>query len=169
MGLLQFLKTNKDTRKIFGKRELKIIEKQLVGINLSQSEKNRLSRDIRKKFEFIKYASRYEEDFALKKAAESKKKINEAKNIILQDSLRFHIKNIKAFGSFVDKTMTFRSDIDIAITFDEITLKEATLFRKRIVGEAPEQIDVQVYNILPHKIKKEIDKKGVTLYEQNER
>ncbi|MEK6920689.1 MAG: nucleotidyltransferase domain-containing protein, partial [Nanoarchaeota archaeon] len=148
MSLLQFLKTNKDTRKIFGKRELKIIEKQLLGINLTQSEKNRLSRDIRKKFNFIKYASRFEGEFELKKAAEIKKKINATKNIILQDPLHFHIKNIKIFGSFVDNTMTFRSDIDIAVTFDEITLKEATLFRKRIFGESPEQIDVQVYNVL---------------------
>ncbi len=50
MGMLQFLKKNENTRKIFGVRELKIIEKQLLGINLTQSEKNRLSRDIRKKF-----------------------------------------------------------------------------------------------------------------------
>jgi hypothetical protein len=42
MEFLQFLKSNENTRKIFGKRELKIIEKQLNGINLTQSERNRL-------------------------------------------------------------------------------------------------------------------------------
>ena len=54
MSLIQFLKKENNARKIFGKRELKIIEKQLFGLNLTQSEKNRLSRDIRKKLEFIK-------------------------------------------------------------------------------------------------------------------
>ena len=53
MSLLKFLKENENVRKVFGKRELKIIEKQLLGVNLTQSEKNRLSRDIRKKFEFV--------------------------------------------------------------------------------------------------------------------
>ena len=52
--LLNFLKSNENARKIFGERELKIIEKQLLGVNLTQSEKNRLSRDIRLKFNFIK-------------------------------------------------------------------------------------------------------------------
>ena len=54
MELLDSLKADKDSRKIFGSKELKIIEKQLMGIKLTQSEKNRLSRDIRKKLRFIK-------------------------------------------------------------------------------------------------------------------
>ena len=54
MSLINIIKTNKDIRKIFGKKELVIIEKQLLGVSLTQSEKNRLSRDIRKKFEVIK-------------------------------------------------------------------------------------------------------------------
>ena len=53
-SLLQFLRENKNARKIFGERELKIIEKQLIGVDLTQSEKNRLSRDVREKFKFIK-------------------------------------------------------------------------------------------------------------------
>ena len=68
MSLINLLK-NKDARKIFGKRELKIIEKQLQGISLTQSEKNRLSRDIRKKFEFISKVSGFKEEFKLKKGA----------------------------------------------------------------------------------------------------
>jgi len=39
--MINFLKTNTLSRKIFGKRELKIIETQLQGISLTQSEKNR--------------------------------------------------------------------------------------------------------------------------------
>ena len=154
MSLLKFLKENKNARKIFGKRELKIIEKQLFGVNLTQSEKNRLSRDIRKKFEFINEASKFEEESKLKKGIELKKKVEEAKEIILNDILFKKIKKI-----------TFRSDIDLAAVFDKINLKEATLFRKRVLGKSSEKVDIQVYNTLPKKIKKEIDKKGKILYE----
>ena len=67
MALLRFLNKSEDSRKVFGARELKIIEKQLKGVNLTQSEKNRLSRDIRKKFDFIAKVSRFKEEFNLKK------------------------------------------------------------------------------------------------------
>ena len=50
MSLLKTLKEEKNARKIFGKKEIEIIEKQLNGIKLSPSEQTRLSRDIRKKF-----------------------------------------------------------------------------------------------------------------------
>ncbi len=53
MDLSQFLKKTPEARKIFGQRELKIIEKQLNGISLTQSEKNRLSRDIRYKISAV--------------------------------------------------------------------------------------------------------------------
>ena len=59
MSLLNFLKNNEDIRKLFGKRELIIIEKQLNGINLTQSEKNRLSRDIRRKLGVVKSLADY--------------------------------------------------------------------------------------------------------------
>ncbi len=166
MGLLSFLKESEYARKVFGKRELKIIEKQLSGINLSQSEKNRLSRDIRKKLEFIRNASRYEKEFELKKGAEIKKKIDEAKNIILEDPLHKHIKAIYIFGSAVENKLSSRSDIDISVKFDDINIREATLFRKRVLGKSPEKIDIQVYNILPKKITEEIDKRGCVLYEK---
>jgi len=79
MSLLKFLRESENARKVFGKRELKIIEKQLFGVGLTQSEKNRLSRDIRKKFEFISKASRFEEEFKLKKGIEIKKKDRRSK------------------------------------------------------------------------------------------
>ncbi len=68
------------------------------------------------------------------------------------------------FGSSVENQRTFRSDIDIAVEFYEINLKEATLFRKRIGGNINKNVDIQVYNTLPGKIKKDIDKKGRILY-----
>jgi len=166
MSLLNFLKSNENARKVFGKRELKIIEKQLLGINLTQSEKNRLSRDIRKKFEFIKQATNFSGEFDLKKGAEIKKIIQEAKGIILDDASFKKIIKIFLYGSVVENKLTFKSDIDLAVELSEISLKEATLFRKRVLGKVNSRIDVQAYNYLPNKIKKEIQKEGKVLYEQ---
>jgi len=164
MSLLRFLDSSKNTRKIFGKRELKIIEKQLLGVNLTQSEKNRLSRDIRQKLEFIKEASRFSEEFKLKKGSEIKKMVEETKEAILNDILFRKIKEVLLFGSIIENKFTFKSDIDIAVKFDKITIKESALFRKRISGKVNQKVDVQVYNHLPSKIKKEINSKGKILY-----
>ena len=166
MDILRFLKENKDARKIFGKRELAIIEKQLLGINLTQSEKNRLSRDIRKKFEFIKEASRFQDEFELKKGAKIKEIIKGAVGEVLNDRLRSKIKEIWLFGSSVEKTRTFRSDIDIAVLFDAIDKKEAGLFRIRVLGRVPDNVDIQVFNILLEKIKKSIIKNHKVLYKK---
>ena len=168
MNLINFLKKNKYSRKVFGERELKIIEKQLIGINLTQSEKNRLSRDIRKKFDFIKEVSNYNKQFDLKKGQETKDKIEEAKEVILEDIFFKKIKRIVLYGSFASNELTFRSDIDIAVEFSDINVKEATLFRMRVLSKMDEKMDVQVYNILPDKIKKEIDLKGKVLYERKD-
>ena len=54
LRLKNYLKINENARKIFGKKELEIIIKQLEGIHLTQSERNRISRDIKPKLEFIK-------------------------------------------------------------------------------------------------------------------
>ena len=167
--LLKFLRENPNSRKIFGKRELKIIEKQMQGINLTQSEKNRLSRDIREKLRFIKEVSRFEDEFDLKKGSIVKNIISEAKEEILHDELSNRIKKIILFGSVVENKLTSRSDIDIAVEFTNINIKEATSFRIRIAGKFNSKIDIQVYNILPEKIKKEIDDKGRVIYEQNKR
>ncbi len=164
MNLINFLKSNKYSRKVFGEREIKIIEKQLLGINLTQSEKNRLSRDIRKKFEFIKEASKFSEEFDLMKGAEIKKLIEESKEIIINDIFHNKIKRIILYGSAVENKLTFKSDIDIAVEFFKINLEEATIFRKRILGRLNQKVDIQVYNILPEKIQKEIDDKGRILY-----
>lgn len=167
--LTRFLKENEDARKIFGKRELKIIEKQLSGINLTQSEKNRLSRDIRKKFEFIKDVSRFEDEFKLKKGAIVKDLIADAKKVILESKYLPEIKKIFLFGSAVKNELTYRSDIDIAVLFDKITLKEATGFRIDISGRVSDRIDIQVFNILPEKIQKTIIKNHKVLYTKDEK
>ncbi|MBD3355302.1 hypothetical protein GF361_04940 [Candidatus Woesearchaeota archaeon] len=166
MNLLNFIKSDKDARKVFGKRELKIIEKQLLGVSLTQSEKNRLSRDIRPKFKFIEGVSRFSEDFDIKKGAEIKKIIEEAKEEILEDELNSKIRQIIVFGSAAENKLTFKSDIDMAVKFNKTNLKEATNFRKRVSGRVRERVDVQVYNILPEKIKKEIDLNGNIIYKR---
>ena len=162
MSLLTFLMEDENTRKVFGKRELEIIKKQLVGNELTQSEKNRLSRDIRKKFEFIKGINEFREDFKLEKNQGNKKIIKKALKAILNDKLK--VKAVLVFGSFADNTFTKRSDIDICAVFDNISLKEATLFRMRIMGELSEKADVQVFNVLPQKIKREIARNHKVLY-----
>lgn len=167
MSLISFIKTNPDIRKIFGKKELVIIEKHQLGVALTQSESNRLSRDIRKKLFVIKRLAPFIEESELKKGSEIKHIIDEIKEIILNDALHKKIKRIVLFGSAAENSLTLFSDIDVSVEFSDISLNEATLFRKRTMGRANKRVDVQVYNTLPDKIKKEIDSKGKVLYEQN--
>ena len=166
MSLIRFLKDDEDSRKVFGKRELKIIEKQLLGVSLTQSEKNRLSRDIRKKLEFISRISRFEKDFRLKKGAEIKRIIEDAKETILEDPSAKRVDKIILYGSAAENRLTLKSDIDLAVKIKGISLKEATLFRRRIAGKVNQRIDIQVYDFLPDKIKKNIDKKGKVIHER---
>ena len=167
MNIHQFLKKTPEARKIFGERELKIIEKQINGINLTQSEKNRLSRDIRKKFQFIKKISKFEDEFDLKKAQSINSMIQEAKEVILEHPLRNKIRKIIVFGSFVKNELTIRSDIDISIEFSSITKKQAFDFRKDVLGKVPDRLDIQVFNFLPEKIKKSILKDHKILYKND--
>jgi len=167
MNLTEFLRKDQNARKIFGKREIDIIEKQVNGISLTQSEKNRLSRDVRKKFEFIKEINRYDFDFELKKGSEIKKIINETKEQILNSAFR-GVEEIVLFGSAVENKLTFRSDIDIAVKFKKIDVREATKFRAFISGRVNKKVDIQVYNVLEEKIKKEIGSKGKTVWKIRE-
>lgn len=164
MELIEFLEKNENARKIFGKREIIIIKKQLLGVRLTQSEKNRLSRDIRKKLEFIKEISKYEENFQLKKGAQTKEEINRIKEHILESQYSLKIKRIFLFGSTIENLRTLKSDIDIAVEFDKIDSNEASKFE--IKFNYDKEIDVKAYNILPEKIKKEIKEKGKIIYER---
>ncbi len=165
MSLINILK-NKELRKIFGKRELSIIEKQLLGVRLKQSERTRLSRDIRKKLEVIRELSKYSLEFKLKKGAEIKRIIDEAIDIIKENRYFRDIRRIWLFGSVIDDKLTLTSDIDIAVEFASISKKEATKFRAEIAGRINDKVDIQVYNMLPEKIRKEVLSKGKIFYEQ---
>ena len=169
LKLEKFLKGNRNARKIFGKKELEIIFKQLNGMPLKQSEKNRLSRDIKPKLEFIREAIKFEDEFRLEKNQDNKKIIEKVLDTILDDALSNNIKAILLFGSFADNSFTKRSDIDICVVFKtNLSLKEATGFRIRIAGKLPEKVDVQVFNILPQKIKRDIARNHKVLYKDND-
>ncbi|MBI2632390.1 nucleotidyltransferase domain-containing protein [Candidatus Pacearchaeota archaeon] len=164
MNLLEALNKNLNVRKIFGKRELFIIKKQLLEVPLTQSEKNRLSRDIRKKLEFIGEISKFKDEFKLKRGSVVNALIKDMEVHIIESKYFPKIKKIILFGSTVEKKRRLDSDIDIAVEFVKIDLREATEFR--IKFNYNKYVDVQVYNILPDKIKKEIDEKGEVLYER---
>jgi predicted nucleotidyltransferase len=166
MSLLNTIKKTPEIRKIFGKREIEIIEKQILGINLTPSEKTRLSRDIKKKFEAIKALSLDVSEFNLKKGQRIKALTNSAVEVILKNKFSQRIKKIVLFGSTVENERTSHSDIDISVEFTEITKQEAVEFRIKVIGELNEILDIQVYNALPDKIKKQIDSKGKVLYER---
>lgn len=152
-----------EIRRIFGKRELEIIEKQILGIRLTPSERTRLSRDIKKKFLAIQILSNYTSE-ALKKGAELKRKIEEMKRKIIESEYSQDIKRIILYGSSVYGIRTYRSDIDIAVDFNKITKKEVMKFRIKFAYD--EKMQIEVYNFLPDKIKKEINEKGRVIYEQ---
>ena len=166
--LSKFLKVNKNARKIFGKKELEIIFKQLDGLPLKQSERNRLSRDIKPKLEFIKGVAKFEDEFELKRDANNLIIIHKAVQLILQDELKDRIEAILLFGSHVKGTVTKRSDIDICVVFTNISLEEATKFRIRISSEFSEKVDIQVFNTLPQKIKRSIARNHKTLHKSKD-
>ncbi len=163
LELKDVIKKN-DARRIFGRKEIGIILKQLDGVALTQSEKNRLSRDIRPKLEFIKEISKFQGEFELKKGSDNLKVISKIVQLILEDELKERINAILLFGSRVRGIVTNRSDIDIAAVFKDISPEEATRFRIRISKELSEKADIQVFNTLPQKIKREIAKDHIILY-----
>jgi len=165
MGLLDLVRKKKEMRKLFGQQELKIIEKQLLGVELSPSEKTRLSRDIRSKFDIISVLSNFEKEFSLKKAQEVKFLIEEAKEIILDFKGFSKVKKIYVFGSYVENKMRLNSDIDIVVEFGRISSREASKFKIKMQGVLNEKIHLSVFNLLPEKIKKEVLGKGRKIYD----
>lgn len=155
----------KDARKIFGKKELEIISKQLDGLLLTQSEKNRLSRDIKPKLRFIEELSEFKDEFKLEKNQNNKRLIQKALELILNHRLKDNIKSILLFGSFADNTFIWRSDIDICVVFKKkLPLKDSTKFRLEVSRDLPEKVDIQVFDTLPQKIKRSIARNHKVLY-----
>ena len=168
LALKEFLKTSKNARRIFGKKEIEIMLKQLDGLPLTQSERNRLSRDIKPKLEFIREISEFDKEFTLKKDQDAKKIIDKAVKIILQDKLKDKIEAIFLFGSRVTGIVTPRSDIDICVVFSNIEKEDADRFRIRILGNFSVKADIQVFNVLPQKIKRSIAGSHKILYKKED-
>lgn len=163
MRLLHIILHDPDARKVFGKKEIVIMRKQLLGVRLSQSEKNRLSRDIRKKIAFSRRLAKAS-NAKLIQGSELRRLIKHAVHHSLEDQLASKIQKIILFGSAAQSEQSLRSDIDITVQFDTITKKNATEFRIRVLSELDETLDIQVYNQLPQPIKEEIDSKGRILW-----
>jgi predicted nucleotidyltransferase len=162
-NLLRTIKETPDLRSIFGKRELEIIQKQILGIRLKPSEQMRFSRDIKRKFRAINALANTNES-QLKKGSHIKAMINEIRSEILESEYHNKIKRIILFGSTATNQRTIRSDIDIAVEFDKIDQKEAVKFEIKFSYD--EKIDVKVYNILPDKIKMDVDRYGKEIWKK---
>lgn len=166
MSLLSVIKSEPSLRRLFGKRELVIIEKQLLGVALSQSEKNRLSRDIRPKFRAIASLAGFAWEENLKKGSQLREWVEETQNRILDSRFGSRVKRIWLFGSTTENKRALRSDVDIAVELDKTDPKEAVVFRKEIAAQTPSRMDILVFNELPSKLKQEIRSKGRVLFER---
>ncbi|HIH10785.1 TPA: nucleotidyltransferase domain-containing protein [Candidatus Woesearchaeota archaeon] len=83
--------------------------------------------------------------------------IQKAVDVILKEDQEHNINAILLFGSYADGTAIWRSDIDICVVFKKMpTEKEAFMFRVKVMGVLPDIVDLQVFNVLPQKIKKTI-------------
>ncbi len=95
--------------------------------------------------------------------------LSSAVDLILNNGLNRDIKAILLFGSHADGTAIWRSDIDICIVFKhDVSEKEAFLFRKRLSGQLPDSVDLQVFNVLPLKIKCSIAENHQILFQSGD-
>ncbi len=97
-----------------------------------------------------------------------KKIIDRTVNLIRKEA-KSNVKAILLFGSYAGGTAIWRSDIDICVVFKKnISLREATLFRIHILGNLPDNVDLQVFNVLPLKVKKSIVENHKILFQSKE-
>jgi predicted nucleotidyltransferase len=95
--------------------------------------------------------------------------LSSAVDVILNNKINREIKAILLFGSHADGTAIWRSDIDICVVFKkDVTDKEAFLFRKNLLGQLPDVVDLQVFNVLPQKIKRAIAENHRILFQSED-
>lgn len=100
------------------------------------------------------------------KPLDIQKIIKQAVDLILREDKKNNLRAILLFGSHSNGTAFWRSDVDIAVLFKkEPTEKEVFLFRKRLMGQLPDIVDLQVFNVLPLKVKKSIAENHQVLFE----
>jgi uncharacterized protein len=76
---------------------------------------------------------------------------------------------ILLFGSHANGSAIWRSDIDICVIFKkDVNLQEATKFRIGIAGKVSDKVDIQVFNILPLKLKKSIADNHKILFQHDD-
>ena len=117
MALENYLRENPLARKLFGKKEIDIISRQLRGVPLGPSERVRLSRDIRPKLELVKELKGYEGEFSLGKNQSNVRLRDKAVAAIRKDRLGRKAIAILLFGSQATGGQTLDSDIDLAVVF----------------------------------------------------
>ncbi len=164
MNLLSFLDNSAGARLVFGKKELEIIHKQLLGMRLKQSERNRLSKFIRPKLRFIAECSVFKNEFVLARRSKLKKVLTAVLGAVLEDRIGKNAVAVLLYGSFADGTANKFSDVDIAIVFSEITHREASAFEVRVGAKLPELVDLKVFNVLPLRVKKSLVANYKVLY-----
>ena len=164
MDFLGFLKVEESSaRLIFGKKELEIIKKQLLGLQMTQSERNRLSKFIRPKLQFMEKCVEFKQEFELIRKEKFKLILSQTLNACLEDKLGKNICAILLFGSHVDETAIWRSDIDIAVIFDEdISSRDQIDFTLRL--QIPEIVQISIFNSLPIYVKASLIKNYKVLY-----
>ncbi|HLC80386.1 nucleotidyltransferase domain-containing protein [Candidatus Woesearchaeota archaeon] len=168
MKFAELIKTDPHARKIFGRKEIEIILKQLDGIPLTQSESNRLSRDIRPKLGFIEKCLAFKDYFSLKKNQENKMILKETVSQILTSSEGYKVSAILLFGSHARRTPHKRSDLDVAVIFKEIREKDGRLFLRRMLKITDQKIELHLFNFLPSSVRGEIAKNSKILYKRKD-
>ncbi len=97
------------------------------------------------------------------------KKIIDQTVSLIRKEAKNNVKAILLFGSYAGGTAIWRSDIDICVVFKKnLSLREATLFRIRVLGNVPDIVDLQVFNVLPLKVKKSIVENHTILFQSKE-
>ena len=144
-----------EARKVLGAREIAIIRRQLLGLPLTQSERNRLSRDIRVKFRFIAACRKLAPDeLELKQGQAIRRIIEKSVRIIREDEVFSNVLAIVLFGSYADGTAIWRSDVDIGILFrKEPSTESGTKALLRLYGKLPEKVEVTIINRLPIRVR----------------
>ncbi len=168
MKFTELIRTDPQARRIFGRREIEIILKQLGGILLTQSESNRLSRDIRPKLEFIGKCLPFKSFFSLKKNQENKIILQETTSQIITDPEGYKVSAILLFGSYARRTPHKRSDLDVAVIFKDIKEKEGRLFLRRMLKITDQKVELYLFNFLPSALRGEIAKNYRVLYKRKD-
>jgi len=127
-----------------------------------------LSRDVRPKLEFIREINEFRDEFKLKKDQDNKKMIDKAVELILEDELKDKVRAVLLFGSHSRGIVTPRSDVDVCVVFDNIERSESGRFRLRILSDLPDKFDIQTFNTLPQKIKRDIARNHKVLFKGND-